>query len=165
MPVWLVEIFGYEKINTLFWFITLSAVPFWLIMLVFPKKGWAKILCNPWLVPPLLVGIYIYTFYLLVTVTNLPDIPDINQRGIRHFWGHPFLFMSLWTHRVIMDLFCGMMMYRYGQRFVRHLRWILVLTWISGPIGLAAYAAMYWRQQIKEPSSGGKGSRWKGGTR
>jgi len=163
MPVWIVEIFGYERINTLFWLITLSAVPFWLMMLVFPKKSWANAICNPWLVPPLLVVLYLYTFYLLVTVTDLPGLPDINQRGIRQFWHHPFLFMSLWSHRVIMDLFCGMMMFRYGQRFVKHLRWILVLTWISGPVGLATYAALYWRHFEKASPKGGKGSRWKRG--
>gem|GEM_PF-1318173 len=160
MPVWLVEIFGYERINTLFWFITLSSVPFWLLMLLFPRKEWAHRICNPWLIPPLLVGIYIYTFYLLVTVTNLPDVPHIDQRGIRGFWGHPFLFMALWSHRTIMDLFCGMMMFRYGRKFVRHLGWILVLTWISGPVGLAVYALLYWRYfnfPLKKRSVGSRG--------
>lgn len=159
MPVWLVEIFGSSRINNLFWFISLSSAPFWLVMLFFPRKEWAKRLCNPWLVPPLLVLIYLYTFYLLITVTSIPDIPDIDQRGMRRFWHHPFLFMALWSHRSIMDLFCGMMMYRYGQRFIQHLRWILVLTWVSGPIGLAVYAMVYWRHFISGTSDNASGKR------
>ena len=144
MPVWIVEFFGEARLNYLFWSITASTAPFWVLMIVFGRYRWVKNLCHPWLVPPLLGGIYIYCIFLVFTVTSTPEVPDATMKGVRAFWTHPFLFMALWTHRMIFDLFCGMMLSRQeeGQGIAGKLS--LLLIWILGPIGLMAFAIRYW---------------------
>lgn len=144
MSVWIVELFGEARLNNLFWLISLSTAPFWLIMLLFGKYNWAKSLCHPWLIPPLLGGLYLYCIYLLFTVTAAPEVPEVTLKGIRKFWNHPFLFMALWAHRVIIDLFCGMMLNRTQEGHGRAGKLSLLLVWLLGPIGLMVFAIRYW---------------------
>jgi hypothetical protein len=144
MPIWIVEHFGEAQLDLLFWIITGSTAPFWALMIFFGHSSWAKRLCNPWLIPPLLGGLHIYTLYLLFTITSAPDVPDASMKGVREFWFQPFLFLSLWAHRMILDLFCGMMLNRTkeGEGVIGKIS--LLLVWIIGPIGLMGFAVRYW---------------------
>ncbi|MCZ6673913.1 MAG: DUF4281 domain-containing protein [Verrucomicrobia bacterium] len=144
MPVWIVELFGEARLNLLFWIITASTAPFWVLMIFFGQVRWVKSICHPWLVPPLLGGLHIYSLYLLFTITSVPEVPEASMKGVREFWFQPFLFLSLWAHRMILDLFCGMMLNRAkgGQSWAGKVS--LLLIWILGPIGLMIFAARYW---------------------
>ncbi|QXD22981.1 DUF4281 domain-containing protein [Opitutia bacterium ISCC 51] len=144
MPVWIVEMFGEARLNLLFWIITGSTAPFWILMLFFGRHGWAKALCHPWLIPPLLGCLHIYTVYLLFTITSAPEVPDPSMKGVREFWSQPFLFLSLWAHRMILDLFCGMMLNRTKEGEGTAGKFSLVLVWLLGPIGLMIFAVRYW---------------------
>ncbi|MCB1120535.1 MAG: DUF4281 domain-containing protein [Verrucomicrobiae bacterium] len=144
MPVWIVEFFGEAKLNQLFWIITGSTAPFWILMIFFGRVRWVKQLCHPWLIPPLLGALYIYTVYLVFTITRSPEVPEATMRGVRAFWMHPFLFLSLWAHRMILDLFCGMMLNRTQEGEGPTGKFSLLLIWIFGPIGLMVFALRYW---------------------
>jgi hypothetical protein len=156
MSIWLVEFFGEARLNLLFWIITGSTAPFWVLMIFFGHVKWVKGLCHPWLIPPLLGGLHIYTLYLLFTITSGPEIPEASMRGVREFWMHPFLFLSLWAHRMILDLFCGMMLNRTkeGEGLIGKLS--LFLIWVFGPIGLMVFAVRYWLD-YRERFGSGKG--------
>ena len=144
MPVWIVEYFGEARLDILFWIITGSTAPFWLLMIVFGQVRWVRTFCNPWLIPPLLCGLYLYCLYLMFTVTRVPEVPIASLKGAREFWFHPFLFLSLWTHRMIFDLFCGMMLNRLKEAEGGFGKLSLFLIWILGPIGLILFAIRYW---------------------
>jgi hypothetical protein len=144
MPVWIVEFFGEARLNLLFWIITGSTAPFWVFMIFFGRMRWVKTVCHPWLVPPLLSGLHIYALYLLLTVTSAPDVPEASMKGVREFWSQPFLFLSLWAHRMILDLFCGMMLNRTKEAKGWVGKLSLLLIWFFGPIGLMVFAARYW---------------------
>ena len=144
MPVWIVEMFGEARLNLLFWIITGSTAPFWVLMLFLGRQAWVRGLCHPWLVPPLLGGLHIYTLYLLFTITSAPEVPDPSMRGVREFWSQPFLFLSLWAHRMILDLFCGMMLNRTKEGEGVAGKISLLLVWLLGPIGLMLFAVRYW---------------------
>jgi hypothetical protein len=153
MPVWIVEYLGEARLDLLFWIITFSTAPFWLLMILLGQVRWVKAFCHPWLIPPLLVSLYLYCLYLMLSVTHAPDIPVASMKGLREFWFHPFLFMALWTHRMIFDLFCGMMLNRLkeGEGWLGKLS--LFLIWILGPIGLMLFAIRYWlniRERLAE---------------
>lgn len=153
MPIWIVEYFGQERLNFLFWIITLSTAPFWIVMIAFGHRNWAKNVCHPWLVPPLLGGLYLYCIYLLFTVTSTPNIPETTMKGIRSFWNHPFLFMALWSHRMILDLFCGMILNRTNEGSGRSGKLSLLLIWTLGPIGIMVFALRYWMNVSERLSS------------
>ena len=144
MPIWIVEYFGEARLNSLFWIITASTAPFWIVMICFGQRKWAKNLCHPWLIPPLLGGLYIYCIYLMVSVTAAPEVPEVTMKGIRAFWSHPFSFMALWAHRMILDLFCGMILNRTGEGAGWTGKLMLLLIWLLGPIGLMIFALRYW---------------------
>ena len=144
MPVWIVEFFGEARLNQLFWIITASTAPFWVLMLFYGQRSWVKAVCHPWLVPPLLGGLHLYTLYLLLTITRAPEVPDVTMKGIREFWMQPFLFLSLWAHRVILDLFCGMMLNRTKEGEGMAGKLSLLLIWLLGPIGLMVFGLRYW---------------------
>ena len=113
-------------------------------MLFFGRQRWVKGLCHPWLIPPLLGGLHIYTVYLLFTITSAPEVPDPSMKGMREFWSQPFLFLSLWAHRMILDLFCGMMLNRTKEGEGTAGKISLLLIWILGPVGLMVFAVRYW---------------------
>ena len=142
--VWIVELFGEARLNLLFWIITGSTAPFWVMMIFFGRYHWVKQFCHPWLIPPLMGGLYLYCIYMLFTVTASPEVPDATMKSMRLFWSHPFLFMALWAHRMIFDLFCGMMLNRTkeGEGWTGKLS--LLLIWLLGPIGLMIFAVRYW---------------------
>ena len=89
-------------------------------------------------------GWALYCIYMLFTVTASPEVPDATMKSMRLFWSHPFLFMALWAHRMIFDLFCGMMLNRTkeGEGWAGKLS--LLLIWLLGPIGLMIFAVRYW---------------------
>lgn len=129
------------------------------MMIFFGQVRWVKNLCHPWLVPPLLVGFHIYALYLLFTITNGPEVPDVTMKGMRAFWFQPFLFLALWAHRMILDLFCGMILNRTkeGQGWIGKLS--LLLVWLIGPIGLIVFGIRYWfnfRDRVGEKPEGRK---------
>ena len=59
MSVWIVELFGEARLNLLFWIITGSTAPFWVMMIFFGRYHWVKQFCHPWLIPPLMGGLCI----------------------------------------------------------------------------------------------------------
>ncbi len=136
MPVWIVELFGSTRLNNLFWLVTFSTTPFWIILIFFGNRKWAKKWIDPWVIPPVLVLIYLYCIYLLVDVTDIPNMPDATMKGVRGLWKQPFLFNALWAHRLIMDLFCGILMSRSEVCRGVWGRMILIVTWFFGPVGL-----------------------------
>lgn len=144
MPVWLLEIFGNKELNRLFWAVTLSTAPIWILMLVFPKSKAAKFFCREWIAPPMMGLAYLYFFYLAQDITGLPQINNVEMTSVRKFWSHPILFIALWMHRMAIDLFVGISMYRIGRYKKREIRVELVLTWLLGPVGMIIFAIRYW---------------------
>jgi hypothetical protein len=62
MSVWIVELYGEARLNLLFWIITGSTAPFWVMMIFFGRYHWVKQFCHPWLIPPLLGGLCIVLY-------------------------------------------------------------------------------------------------------
>ena len=144
MPVWIVEVFGSRELNLLFWSVTASTSPFWILMLFFPKSGMTRFFCRPWIAPPLLAIVYVYLLYLAEDLTGLPKVKGVEMSSVRRFWGHPILFIALWMHRMAMDLFVGIVMFRVGRYRLRMVSIELWLTWILGPVGMIVFALRYW---------------------
>jgi hypothetical protein len=99
--------------------------------------------------------LYIYIVYLLFTITSAPEVPEASMHGVREFWMHPFLFLSLWAHRMILDLFCGKVLNRTDEGRGVAGKVSLLLVWILGPIGLMIFAVRYWAN-YRERMSGKK---------
>ncbi|MEM9160080.1 MAG: ABA4-like family protein, partial [Verrucomicrobiota bacterium] len=136
--------FGNRELNRLFWAATLSTAPVWSLMLLFPRSKVARFLCREWIAPPAMGVVYVYLFYLAQNITGLPRIDDVEMTSVRKFWSHPILFIALWMHRMTLDLFVGISMYRLGRYRKREVRLELALTWLLGPVGMMVFAIRYW---------------------
>ncbi|MBK1879210.1 abscisic acid-deficient protein Aba4 family protein [Pelagicoccus mobilis] len=144
MSTWMVEFWGSEELNLLFWIATASSAPFWVLMLVWPKAKVTRVLCRLWLAPPLLGLFYLYLLYLANDVTGLPKLEGVEMKNVRRFWAHPILFIALWMHRLVMDLFVGIWIARFARFRAWEVRIELLLVWLLGPLGAMVFAVRYW---------------------
>lgn len=135
----MVEIFGSAQLNRAFLTMNLVVLPFWIAMILFPRNKLVWRISNPFFVPTVLGGIYVYAVYLLVTVTGVPPLAGLEMRAMRGFINHPLVFLVVWAHYLVVDLFLGMVIYR--DAFKRKIRVPveLLLCWVFGPLGLIAY--------------------------
>jgi hypothetical protein len=140
MPVWVVELFGEGQINRAFWTMNAVVMPFWVLMICLPNRKWVQQISNPFLVPTLLGGIYLYAIYLLVTVTGVPALAGLEVRALRNFINHPLVFLVIWAHYLAVDLFLGMSLFRDATRRKIWIPLELLLCWVFGPLGLVAYS-------------------------
>lgn len=144
MQVWLLEFFGSRELNTLFWLATASTAPFWLLMIGWPSSRVTRLVCRLWLAPPLLGVFYAYLLFLADDLTGLPRLQGVEMRNVRSYWAHPILFIALWMHRLVVDLFVGVWISRFGRAKAWEIRIELILVWLLGPIGMAVFAVRYW---------------------
>ena len=139
MPVWMVELFGNARLNQAFLYLNLMVVPFWLSMLLFPGNPVVRRLANPFFVPAVLAVVYLYAVYLLVTITGVPPLVGIELRAMRKFIDHPLVFLVVWSHYLVIDLFLGMVIFQDACKRKIRAPVELLLCWFFGPVGLLAY--------------------------
>ncbi len=139
MPVWVVELFGNQQLNRAFWLINGMVAPFWVVMMLMPYNKWIRRICHPFFVPALLSLFYLYMIYILITTTGIPPLAGLEVRGIRKFIDHPIIFLVIWAHYMTVDLFLGMSIYQHASRKRLRIPVELLLCWLFGPAGLAAY--------------------------
>jgi len=144
MQNWLLELFGSRELNALFWLANASTVPFWVLMIFYPDSRLAKGICRLWLAPPILGFFYLYLLYLANDLTGLPELRDLEAKSVRRFWNHPVLFIALWMHKLVMDLFVGIWIARFAALKRWEIQFELILIWLLGPVGMAAFAIRYW---------------------
>lgn len=136
----MVELFGNARLNQAFLWMNLMVVPFWLAMLLFPGHPLVRRFSHPLFVPAVLSLSYVYTIYMLITVTGVPPLAGFEMRAMRKFVNHPLVFMVVWSHYLVVDLFLGMVIYQDACKRQMRVPVELILCWLFGPLGLLAYA-------------------------
>ena len=149
MQVWILETFANKELNRLFWLATASSAPIWIMMLFFPRAKISRQVCQLWTAPPVLGLFYLYLLHLAYDVTGLPTLDDVEMKSVRRFWGHPILFIALWMHRLAMDLFVGIWIFRFGRFRGWNVSIELLLVWLAGPLGAFVFAIRYWIALIR----------------
>jgi hypothetical protein len=140
MPAWLIEIFAEARLTLLFWVTTLLPVPLWLLMIFMPRAPATRLLANPFWYPLLLCPAVAFLYYLLLTV-SLPEVPDgLRFADARALLAHPIVFLIVWTKLQVLHLFLGATLYHHANRQGLRTPVVLLLTWLTGPVGLLVYA-------------------------
>lgn len=148
MPGWLIDLFGSREINDAFWLITLLPAPAWLALIFFPNHPITRTLASPFLMPPLLGGVYVVLIWQLGWLA--PDAPHMaGAREVRGYITHPAIFLLLWTHLQMANLFVAAVLLYDGRKRKLVVTGELVLCWLFAPAAVVIYSI---RRLLRRPS-------------
>ena len=139
------QIFNYFTIQTLYMWINLGVIPFWLLLIFFPQSYLSRFFVTSIFPFFILSGAYIFILYKSY-LTNYNFVENFNlYLGLNElsilFEDHLFL-MFFWTHFIAINLFIGGWIVKDSQKFSINkvlLALPLILTYLIGPIGLFLY--------------------------
>jgi hypothetical protein len=130
--------------DTLFQFVTLLPLPFWLLMIAVPRwRGTQRVMRGRLAVMPLLAT------YAVLAVPQLPMVLSLfvhpgplRLDDLASLLGHPEVALVAWVHVLAFDLFVGRWIFRDGQErgvAAWAVSTVLVVTLMLGPLGLLLY--------------------------
>ncbi len=139
------QIYNYFTIETLYMWVNLGVLPFWLMIIVFPRSHLCKYLVTSIFPFFILSGAYIFVLYrsylLGYDFTGNFSLYLALDELSRLFDSHLYLMIS-WTHFVAINLFIGGWIVKDAQKFNINkilLAIPLIITYLIGPIGLFIY--------------------------
>lgn len=139
MPAWLIDLFGSRQLNQTFWALTIAPLPVWIALVFFPQRTLARALAWPWLVPPLLGVAYLFLIWQAWQM-GPPRLPaDAAARSARAFLFHPIVFLVLWAHLQMANLFVGVALLRDARRRRCAIPVELALCWLFAPVAVVGY--------------------------
>ena len=135
--------FGRVTDSTLFLFCNYGVIPFWFMLVAFPRSRWTARLVHSAAPAVLLVPIYVHCIFF-----DQPGPVGANfwtLEGVRNIFTTPHTVLGCWIHYLVFDLFVGAWMGRDAAR--RSIRpWMVapcqLLTLMFGPMGLFSYVAL-----------------------
>ena len=117
----------------------LYILPFWTMMILFPKWNVTKKVMGSYLPFLPLIGAYIY--YLIITTAGNPEsaaaLANPQLTDIARFFGEKNAAGAGWVHFLVMDLFIGRWIYQQEKQI-----WTihsLILCLFFGPVGLLSH--------------------------
>ena len=139
------QIYNYFTIEMLYYWVNLGILPFWLVLIFFPKSHLCKYLVTSIFPIFILSGAYIFLFYksylnsydfngnfnLYLSINNISDL----------FSDKTFL-MMFWIHFVAINLFVGGWIVKDAEKFSINKIFLimpLIITYLIGPLGLFVY--------------------------
>ena len=139
------QINNYFTIEMLYYWVNLGVLPFWVILVFFPKSQFCKYFVTSIFPFFILSGTYIFMLYksylnsyefsgnfnLYLGIENILDL----------FSNETFL-MMFWIHFISINLFTGGWIVKDSQKFsINHMILIipLLITYLIGPLGLFIY--------------------------
>ncbi len=125
--------------SQLFALANLYILPFWTIMILFPKWDVTKKVMGSYLPFIPLIGAYLY--YLVVTFDSESAAALANPQlaDIARLFGEEGAAGAGWVHFLVMDLFLGRWIYQQGQEKQIWTVHSLILCLFFGPVGLLSH--------------------------
>ena len=128
--------------DLLFGLLTVSTVPWWLSMLLFPEsRATIRMVASPW--PFVALG-GVYAALLLAAVIAGGPPASLDAADLSAALATPAGFLTAWAHMLALDLFAGVWIFRDARFYGRLPRLELLATWWAGPLGVALYL---WRRR------------------
>tara|TARA_E500000178_G_scaffold339385_1_gene380777 strand:+ start:322 stop:795 length:474 start_codon:yes stop_codon:yes gene_type:complete len=139
------EIYNYFTIDILYNWVNIGVLPFWLILIFFPRSYLSRYFVTSVFPIFILGGTYIFVLYKSY-LNSFDFISNFNlYMGIDEisdlFSDKNFLVM-FWIHFISINLFVGGWMVKDSQKFMINkflLSVPLVITYLIGPLGLFVY--------------------------
>ncbi len=139
------EIYNFFTIEMLYYWVNLGILPFWIILILFPKSNFCRYLVTSVFPILLLSGAYIFMLYKSYLSSynfegNFRLYLGINELS-ELFTDNSYL-MVFWIHFISINLFTGGWIVKDSQKFSINkflLSIPLIITYLIGPIGLFLY--------------------------
>ena len=139
------QIFNYFIIETLYYWINLGVLPFWLILIFFPQSYLCRFFVTSIFPVFILSGAYIFVLYK--SYLNSYDFTAnfnlyLSLESLSELFSSNFYLMVFWIHFIAINLFAGGWIVKDSQKFAINrilLAVPLVITYLIGPIGLFIY--------------------------
>ena len=139
------QIYAYFVIETLYMWVNIGVLPFWLMLIFFPQSHLSRIFVASIFPILLLSGAYIFVLYKSYLIGydfigNFSLYLSLDQLS-RLFEDHLYL-MLFWIHFIAINLFIGGWIVKDSQKFYINKITIsipLIITYFIGPIGLFFY--------------------------
>ena len=139
------QIYNYFTIETLYYWVNLGVLPFWIMLIFFPQSHICKYFVTSIFPIIILSGTYLFVLYKSYLISydfggnfklyfGINDISDL-------FSGKNFLLM-FWIHFISINLFVGGWIVKDSQKFSINkiiLSAPLIITYLTGPFGLFIY--------------------------
>ncbi|MBO9310090.1 MAG: DUF4281 domain-containing protein [Chloroflexi bacterium] len=127
-------------LNLLYALSLLVPLPFWALMILFPRQRLAQQAMESHLGVLILGGMYVLTLFgALVSGIGRISIDFSSPQGLAAVFSDPAMALVVWLHMIALDLAAGYWIYSDGLRRNKPARLILVLTLFAAPLGLFIY--------------------------
>ena len=136
-------------LNTLLLLTYIIPLPFWVLMIFFPKRGLTQRVANNYTVFLLLGALYIFTavgalvaWIAQAASGNAPTMGLFSVEGLGGLFSSPAGALVVWLHMTTMDLIGGHWMYHETQRLKTNrvlAALFLLTTYLLGPLGLFVF--------------------------
>ena len=151
------EFYNYFTIETLFYWVNLGVLPFWLVLIFFPYSNLSRYFVTSIFPVLLLSGAYIFVLYK--SYLNSYDFMNnfslyLSVDHLLNLFSNKLYLMIFWIHFISINLFTGGWIVKDSQKLnINKILIIipLVITYLIGPMGLL----LYWLIRIfyaKNPS-------------
>jgi len=139
------QIYNYFTIETLYMWVNIGVLPFWLLLIFFPQSYLCKYVATSIFPIFLLTGAYIFILYKAYLGSF-----DFNNNfslylGLNHIsdlFKDEYYLLMFWTHFISINLFVGGWILKDAQKLLINrilLAFPLIITYLIGPIGLFIY--------------------------
>ena len=129
------------SLSQLFDLANLYILPFWTMMILFPKWNVTQKVMDSYLPFIPLIGAYIY--YLVITTAGNAEaaaaLANPQLADIARFFGEEGAAGAGWMHFLVMDLFIGRWIYQQGREKQIWTVHSLILCLFFGPVGLLSH--------------------------
>ena len=139
------EFYNYFTIETLFYWVNLGVLPFWLVLIFFPCSNLSRYFVTSIFPVLLLSGAYIFVLYKSYLssydfMNNFSLYLSIDH--LLNLFSNKLYLMIFWIHFISINLFVGGWIVRDSQKFYINkilVAFPLIITYLIGPLGLFIY--------------------------
>ena len=141
----LIQFQEYLTFENIYLWINFGVLPFWLILIIFPRSNVTQFFVNSIILPLILSSAYVYIIYQAVLLDDpLIDIFKLylSLDDLYAIFSTESFLLIFWIHFVALNLFLGSWVSKDAVKYniSRGLALIpLVLIYFTGPVGLILY--------------------------
>ena len=139
------QIYNYFTIEILYYWVNLGVLPFWLLLIFFPKSHLCRYVATS--IFPILILSGAYVFMIYKSYLNSYDFDSnfslyLGLDYISELFSNNTFLMMFWIHFISINLFVGGWIVKDSQKIFVNKFLVgisLIITYLIGPIGLLVY--------------------------
>jgi len=139
------QIYTYFSIEMIYLWLNFGVLPFWFILIFFPKSRICKIFTTS--IFPIIIFSLIYSYLIYTIFTDDYDFLKnfslyMSFANLLNLFENSYFLILFWIHFLALNLFCGAWMVNDYQKFNMPKALIffpLLITYFVGPLGIFFY--------------------------